>query len=25
MAPLMAVNPDNSPVAEDLVPVFHLD
>ena len=25
MAPLMAVNPDNSPVAVDLVPVFHLD
>ena len=25
MAPLMEVNPDNSPVAKDLVPVFHLD
>ena len=25
MAPLMKVNPDNSPVAEDLIPVFHLD
>ncbi len=25
MAPLMDVNPDNSPVAEDLVSVFHLD
>ena len=25
MAPLMAVNPDNSPVSHDLKPVFHLD
>lgn len=25
MAPLMDVNPDNSPVAVDLRPVFHLD
>ena len=25
MAPLMDVNPDNSPVATDLLPVFHLD
>ena len=25
MAPLMAVNPDNSPVSYDLKPVFHLD
>ena len=25
MAPLMAVNPDNSPVSRDLKPVFHLD
>ena len=25
MAPLMAVNPDNSPVSHDLTPVFHLD
>ena len=25
MAPLMDVNPDNSPVAHDLKPVFHLD
>ena len=25
MATLMKVNPDNSPVAEDLIPVFHLD
>ena len=25
MAPLMEVNPDNSPVAKDLVPVFYLD
>ncbi len=25
MAPLMAVNPDNSPVTHDIKPVFHLD
>ena len=25
MAPIMAVNPDNSPVSHDLRPVFHLD
>lgn len=25
MAPLMDVNPDNSPVTHDLRPVFHLD
>ena len=25
MAPLMAVNPDNSPVSRDFKPVFHLD
>ena len=25
MAPIMAVNPDNSPVSHDLKPVFHLD
>ena len=25
MAPLMAVNPDNSPVSHNLKPVFHLD
>ena len=25
MAPLMSVNPDNSPVSIDLVPVFHVD
>ena len=25
MAPLMDVNPDNSPVATDLAPMFHLD
>ena len=25
MAPLMAVNPDNSPVTHDLKSVFHLD
>lgn len=25
MAPIMAVNPDNSPVTHDLAPVFHLD
>ena len=25
MAPIMSVNPDNSPVSHDLKPVFHLD
>ena len=25
MADIMETNPDNSPVCEDLVPVFHLD
>ena len=25
VAPLMAVNPDNSPVSHELKPVFHLD
>ena len=25
MAPIMDVNPDNSPVSSDLKPVFHLD
>ena len=25
MAPIMDVNPDNSPVSHDLAPVFHLD
>ena len=25
MAPIMDVNPDNSPVSHDLTPVFHLD
>ena len=25
MADIMETNPDNSPVSEDLVPVFHLD
>ena len=25
MAPIMTVNPDNSPVSHDLKPVFHLD
>ncbi|MBQ3344341.1 MAG: hypothetical protein IJG84_20755 [Kiritimatiellae bacterium] len=25
MAPLVAVNPNNSPVSQDLKPVFHLD